>query len=1162
MLKSLKQAQLMELLSLSAPLLAAEKTTWSNMPGSATGLALAELMQARKGPVLCITPDMPSAMRLESELHFYGSNSTADAKVLMFPDREILPYDLFSPHQDLVSDRLRVLYHLPRMRSGLVIIPVQTLMHRLAPVNYVQSHSLLLEVGAQLDSTFFSDHLQNSGYLRVKQVMEHGEYSIRGSILDIFPMGSRQPYRIDLFDDEVESIRSFDPDSQKSTEVIPRVDLLPAREFPLTKTSMDLFYQGFTAHFDQNPHRINLFRELSEKSAIPAGIEFYLPLFFEQTATIFDYLPPSTLVTSLEDIETSGAEFWKTVKDRYERRKINKESPPLPPAELFIQMPEVNANLGKFPYIRLLENSSVKGQQSLSCQKLPDVELQKDSRHSLDKLGLFLKKFQGRVLLVAESAGRREVILDLIRTVELNPQPVESWQEFVSGSAKLAICDAPIDRGLVLKDHGLAVIPESMLYGERVAQRRRRTRGNLNPDAVIRNLQELKAGDPIVHVDYGVGRYQGLESLTLDGNEGEYLGLRYAGDDKILVPIGNLHLVHRYTGGSADQAPLHKLGSRQWEKARKRAREKAHDTAVELLEINARRAAATGFAHEIDEVEYHNFCNEFPFEETEDQATAIDAVLQDMKDAKPMNRMVCGDVGFGKTEVAMRAAFIAARSGQQVALLAPTTLLVQQHGENFRNRFANFAISVASLSRFQSKKEQEEVIAALALGTIDIVIGTHRLLQKDIKFRDLGLLILDEEQRFGVRHKEQMKKMRAEIDILTLTATPIPRTLNMTLAGLSDLSIIATPPARRLAIKTFVRSWDQQLIREACLREFNRGGQVYFLHNKVETIERMARDLEQLVPEANIGIAHGQMPERQLERVMMDFYHQRFNLLVCSTIIESGIDVPTANTIIINRADRLGLAQLHQLRGRVGRSHHQAYAYMMVPSKSELTGDALKRLEAIDSLGELGIGFILATQDMEIRGAGEILGESQSGEMHEIGFTLYSELLGKAVTQLKDGALDEDTETVMVPDIDLGEPAFIPEDYLPDVNTRLVLYKRISAASSDEDFEELQSELTDRFGNLPPFTNNLLKVSRLKRHAITLGVSSIRGGDTGINLKFRDNADINVDQLLRLLQSEPHHYRFNGQDSLTINKETEGLSQRIAILNQLFDQLAASTLTA
>lgn len=1112
--------------------------------------------------MLCIAPDMQSALRLEMEVRFYLAGQPDPQQILLFPDREILPYDLFSPHQDLVSDRLRVLYRLPRMTSGLVILPVQTLMHRLAPVDYVESHSLVMKIGDRLDLTAFSLRLQELGYRRVAQVMEHAEYSIRGGLLDLFPMGSETPLRIELFDDEVDSIRCFDPDTQKSTDSLSSVELLPAREFPVTKASLELFYQGFVENFDLNPHRVPLFKKLSEARVMPPGVEFYLPLFFTHTATLFDYLPADALIVSLCDIDQPGGEFWNGVKERFEQRLANRDYPPLAPAKLFLQAPEVQGGMKKFACLKLLEAQGNRGQQALVCRELPDVELQQDSRSSLRKLQDFLPAFPGRVLLVAESAGRQDVLIEWLRRYGLQPEPVAGWDAFVAGNCSLAICHDNLDRGLLLHDSGLAVITENMLYGERVAQRRRRQRNTVNPDALIRNLQELKAGDPVVHVDYGIGRYQGLEALTLNGLTGEYLTLQYADGDRILVPVANLHLIHRYTGGDAQHAPLHKLGSRQWEKARKRAREKARDTAAELLEIHARRAAASGFSHVLDRLAYETFSNEFPFEETVDQAATIESVLQDLCSPRPMNRIVCGDVGFGKTEVAMRAAFVVANAGQQVALLAPTTLLVQQHTENFKNRFANTAIRIASLSRFQSKKEQQEVLQAMAASKVDIVIGTHRLLQNDIHFGNLGLLILDEEQRFGVRHKEQLKKMRAAVDILTLTATPIPRTLNMTLAGLSDLSIIATPPPRRMAVRTFVRGWDALLIREACLREFNRGGQVYFLHNKVETIERIARELGELVPQAKLAVAHGQLSERQLERVMLDFYHQRFNLLVCSTIIESGIDVPSANTIIINRADLLGLAQLHQLRGRVGRSHHQAYAYLMIPAKETLQGDALARLEAIETHAELGIGFILATQDMEIRGAGELLGEGQSGEMHEVGFTLYNELLAETIQQLRDGNLDSGVTAVKNVDIDLEGAALLPEDYVPDINGRLVFYKRISAAVDGPELEELQAELTDRFGRLPPSAKNLFLVRRLGQIAARLGVTRIRGSGVAIQLDFAERAGLDVGRLLHLIQTEPNRYRFNGKETLHIRRESATFQQRIEILEALFAELTPDSLAA
>ncbi|MFQ5645151.1 MAG: transcription-repair coupling factor, partial [Thiogranum sp.] len=876
----------------------------------------------------------------------------------------------------------------------------------------------------------------------------------RGSILDLFPMGSTMPYRIDLFDDDIESIRSFDPDSQRSLDKVDRISLLPAREFPVDDAAITRFRRAWRGRFEGDPQRALVYRDVSD-GLIPNGIECYLPLFLEQTAGLFDYLPAATCLVTGEDTHTAIDSFRAEVTERYESLRHDIERPLLPPEQLYLTDDETTAALSVYARIEVQRSEALEGRSDavrFATRALPDLQFKSRAQRPAAALQDFLAGFPGRTLICAESAGRRETLLGQLKEFAIHPRVLEDWNAFRDSDEKLAITVAPMEQGAWLAtDPALIIITEPKLFGERALQQRRR-RPKRDADVIIRNLTDLNVGAPVVHEDHGVGRYLGLQKLSVGGFEAEFLTLEYAGKDKLYVPVASMHLISRYTGSSPDSAPLHRLGSDHWQKARKKAARRVHDVAAELLDIYARRAARKGRPAQIDMEEYSAFAGTFPFEETPDQAQAIEAVLEDMLSARPMDRVVCGDVGFGKTEVAMRAAFIATQSGRQVVVLVPTTLLAQQHYQNFCDRFADWPIRIDVLSRFRSRKQQDEIIAGFTSGSVDILIGTHKVLQSDIKPRDLGLVIIDEEHRFGVRQKEKLKALRSEVDLLTLTATPIPRTLNMSLSGLRDLSIIATPPAQRLAIKTFITEWSANTIREACLREITRGGQLYFLHNEVESIEKIARELRELVPEASIRIGHGQMRERELEQVMLDFYHRRFNILLCTTIIESGIDVPTANTILINRADRLGLAQLHQLRGRVGRSHHRAYAYLVVPHRKAMTDDAIKRIEAIESLEDLGAGFTLATHDLEIRGAGELLGDEQSGQIHEIGFTLYTELLERAVEALKAGREPELEQPLNHgPEVDLHVPALIPDDYLPDVHARLILYKRIASAADEDE---------------------------------------------------------------------------------------------------------------
>lgn len=1132
------------------------KTVWARLYGSSFGMVLSQGARTHEGPMVVITTDNLMASRLEDELRFYLADDK-ELPVLHFPDWETLPYDIFSPHQDITSQRLEALYHLPSLEKGILIIPASTAMHRLPPMGHVEGHSLMLDVGETLNIDELRMRLERNGYRCVSQVIEHGEFAVRGSLVDLFPMGSQTPYRIDLFDDEIETIRTFDPETQLSQESVENVRLLPAREFPLTKEAITKFRQAYRAEFEGDPSKSVIYKDITDGIASP-GIEYYLPLFFEETATLFDYLPKNTAIVLEEGIADAAKEFWGEVAERYEQRRYDQERPILYPERVFLKHTEFLGGVEAFPRIDCHHFDVEDGQgiHNFATRTAPVLTVNSRAPEPLGSLLKFLKEFNGRVLFAAETSGRREALLEMLKKENIHPRQYPNWVGFLDDDdAPIGITVAPLEKGLLFED--IAVISEPQLFGEQVMQRRRRKTTKRDDDAVVRSLTELMPGSPVVHEDHGVGRYLGLQSLDLNDLPTEFLTLEYYGGDKLYVPVSSLHLISRYTGTSPDSAPLHKLGSEVWSKAKRKAAEKAHDVAAELLDIYARRAARKGHAYAEPDDQYRAFASSFAFEETPDQEAAIINVLQDMVNDQPMDRLVCGDVGFGKTEVAMRAAFMAVHGGKQVAVLVPTTLLAQQHYENFRDRFADWPVRIEVLSRFRSKKEQDSVIADLAAGKIDIVIGTHKLLQSSVKFTELGLVILDEEHRFGVRQKERLKSLRAEVDILTLTATPIPRTLNMALSDMRDLSIIATAPSKRLAIKTFVRQWDKNLMREACLREIKRGGQVYFLHNEVDTIEKQARELEELIPEARVTVAHGQMRERELERVMSDFYHQRYNILVCTTIIETGIDVPTANTIIMNRADKLGLAQLYQLRGRVGRSYHQAYAYLIVPSKRSMTADATKRMEAIESLEGLGAGFTLATHDLEIRGAGELLGDDQSGQIQEVGFGMYNELLERAVKALKSGQVPNlDQPLNQHAEVDLKIPALLPEDYLPDVHSRLVMYKRIANAATSEELRELQVEMIDRFGLLPDQTKNLIAVTELKLKAEPLGIKKIEASPSGGRLIFGASTKLNTEALIDLIQKDFKTYKLEGQEKLRFSMPLETAEERINAIENLLVELA------
>ncbi len=1136
-----------------------DRLQWGRMYGASDALAIASATKSYNGLILVLVKDVQAASNLADSISFFLSG--ADIILAKFPDWETLPYDVFSPLPELVSERLKSLHQLPRMNKGVLIVPISTMLQRLPPRNYVEEGSLLYSIGDHLSLTETRSQLEQSGYQCVSQVLGHGEYAVRGSLLDLFPMGSHQPLRIDLFDDEIESIRTFDPETQRSLEKIEQIEILPAREFPMDRDAITRFRQAFRNSFERDPNSSLIYREVSEGNT-PGGLEYYLPLFFEQTATLFDYLPDDYLTIQYEQIRDQAESFLEQVEERYEQRRHDHERPLMQPKEIFLTSDELANRLKSGRLVRLQHSeieSRTKGFKSFhnfSAKALPALGFKAKTVHPAALLQQFIASNPGRIMFVAESAGRREMLKDTLAGYNIKTTLTDSWQEFLQHKTEMVIAVAPLEQGLWLPDHGVVLITETQLLGEVVRQERRRRAKFGDSDQVIRNLTELHIGAPAVHEDHGVGRYRGLQTLEVGDMQTEYLTLEYAKGDKLYVPVSSLHLISRYSGASPENAPLHRLGGDQWERAKRKAAEKVHDIAAELLEIYARRAANQGNAFPQPGDEYASFAANFEFEETPDQQQAIDAVLTDMESPRHMERVICGDVGFGKTEVAMRAAFAAVQGNRQVAILAPTTLLAQQHFQNFSDRFADWPVQIRILSRFGTTKQQQQVLKGLTDGTVDIVIGTHKLLQKDVKFKRLGLVIIDEEHRFGVRHKESLKALRAEVDILTLTATPIPRTLNMALSGLYDLSLIATPPVARHPIKTFVSEWNDATVIEACQREIKRGGQIYFLHNEVSSIEDMANRLETLMPGVKLQIAHGQMRERELEGVMRDFYHQRFNILLCTTIIESGIDVPSANTILINRADKLGLAQLHQLRGRVGRSHHRAYAYLITPPSRNLTPDARKRLEAIESMEELGAGFTLATHDLEIRGAGELLGEGQSGQIHEIGYTLYTELLERAVNALKSGQqpnldrpLDHGAE------IDLQLPALIPEDYIPDVHTRLVLYKRIANSRSKEELRELQVEMIDRFGLLPEQTKYLMEITRLKLKANPMGIRKLEAGPAGGRIIFDGEPKIDPGHLINLIQTRPKEFKLDGADKIKFFRDMSAREQRIEQVSSVLDEI-------
>ena len=1132
--------------------------------GSSDALWIARQARTRL-PLLVLTASALDGERLREEIAWFAPG----LRIHRLPDWEILPYDQFSPHPDLVSERLATLWQFAHGEFDVGIVPLATALQRLPPRAYLAGRTFHLKAKTRLDLEALKSQLALAGYTHVQQVMSPGEFCVRGGLVDLYPTGSAVPYRIDLVGDEIETLRTFDVDTQRSIYPVSEVRMLPAREFPLDEEGRARFRESFRERFEGDPTRSRIYKDVTNGLA-PAGVECYLPLFFESTATLFDYLPKEATCVVHGEVDEAAEAFWRDLKSRWELLRGERDRPLLEPRELYLPAEELFVALRAMPRLDVRKALSpsesespapavaaARGEAEFRTQALPPVEVDRRSVEPLRALAQFTLPFAGRTLIVAEGAGRRETLSQFLSEHGLHAAQVDDWQRFIDSTHPLALTYGPIASGFVLSKEKIALITENELYPGQVRQARRRdARAKSSAEGLVRDLAEVKPGDPVVHSQHGIGRYLGLVTLDLGEGVMEFLHLEYDGGDKLYVPVSQLHVISRYTGAAPESAPLHRLGSGQWEKAKRKAARQVRDTAAELLDLYARRLARQGFAFPLSLQDYESFSATFPFEETPDQAAAIHAVIHDMTAGRPMDRLICGDVGFGKTEVAMRAAFIAVAAGKQVAILVPTTLLAEQHLENFSDRFASFPVRIAELSRFRSAKEVAKTLAGLAAGSVDIAIGTHKLLQKDVKFKNLGLVIIDEEHRFGVRQKEELKKLRTEVDVLTLTATPIPRTLALSLEGLRDFSVIATAPQRRLSIKTFVNRLSAGIVREAVLRELKRGGQAYYLYNEVETIENRRDELEQLLPEARIAVAHGQMRERDLERVMRDFYHQRSNVLLCSTIIETGIDIPTANTILIHRADRFGLAQLHQLRGRVGRSHHQAYAYLLTPPEDALSASARKRLEAIQLMEDLGAGFYLAMHDLEIRGAGEVLGESQSGGIHDVGFALYTEMLEHAVKSLKAGREPDLARPLSVAtEVNLHAPALLPETYCADVHERLVVYKRLANCATDEELERLTEELVDRFGPLPEAARVLLECHRLRIQGAPLGVQKIDAGPSGIVVQFIPEPPVDAKRVLALVQSS-RIYRLPGPDRVKIEMKHEDLRQRSNEVRQFLRKLA------
>ncbi len=1158
-----------------------KRYTLPRPPGSADALLLAQLGQREKllhRQVAIVAANALDAQRLIDEMAFFAP----ELRCALFPDWETLPYDSFSPHQDLISERLATLWRIQQRDketgADVVVIPATTALYRVAPPSFLAGYTFQFKVKQKLDEAKLKAQLTLAGYSHVNQVVSPGEYAVRGGLIDLFPMGSAVPYRVDLFDDEIDSIRTFDPDSQRSLYPVPEVRLLPGREFPMDDAARAKFRSRWRELLEGDPTRSRIYKDIGNGVAT-AGIEYYLPLFFEETATVFDYLGPDTTVVLHGDLEGAFQRFWQDTKDRYRIVQTDPERPVLPPEALFLGVEQFYGLANQYAQLAIKPMVARNEAEPLTSEfaefdYLPDLTVVRGAEDPLARLKAHARTAsdrhpQQRLLILAESDGRRASLLDFLHASQVNPPSFDSLEDFLTSVEPIGIATSSLNTGFVwletadAEGGGVDLVTETELFAAGPTTRRRKKQEQVSDvEALIKDLSELNLGDPVVHSAHGIGRYKGLVNLDL-GNKlangepevQEFLHLEYADKATLYVPVSQLQLISRYTGVSADEAPLHRLGSGQWDKAKRRAAEQIRDSAAELLNIYARRAVREGHAFRYSPNDYETFANAFGFEETADQKAAIHAVIQDMISPRPMDRLICGDVGFGKTEVALRAAFVAITGGKQVAFLAPTTLLAEQHFQTLTDRFSKWPVKVAEVSRFRSAKEVTASLKGIADGTVDIVVGTHKLLSESTKFKDLGLLIIDEEHRFGVRHKEAMKALRAEVDVLTLTATPIPRTLGMALEGLRDLSVIATAPQRRLAIKTFVRTEGNGVIREAVLRELKRGGQVYFLHNEVETIENRRAKLEELLPEARIAVAHGQMPERQLESVMRDFVAQRYNMLLCSTIIETGIDVPTANTIVMSRADKFGLAQLHQLRGRVGRSHHQAYAYLMVPDLEGLTKQASQRLDAIQQMEELGSGFYLAMHDLEIRGAGEVLGENQSGNMLEVGFQLYNEMLGEAVRCLKAG-IEPDLMAPMnaTTDINLHAPALLPDDYCGDVHLRLSFYKKLATAKNADQIDALLEEIIDRFGKLPPQAQTLIDVHRLRVIAKPYGVVKVDASPALISITFKKDPPIEPMRIIELIQKN-RYIKLAGNEKLRIELSLPDAKDRAQTVRDVLKRL-------
>jgi transcription-repair coupling factor (superfamily II helicase) len=1152
---------------------------YSKLTGSSDALALAQFAE-KNAPLVVIAASALEAQRLVEEIPFFAPT----LRVHLLPDWETLPYDHFSPHQDLISERLATLHHIRSQSVDVIVVPITTALYPLPPVEYLAAYTFFLKKGEKLVINTLREQMTLAGYTHVQQVLIPGEYCVRGGLIDLFPMGSVLPYRIDLFDDEIDKIATFDVDTQRSLYPVPEIRLLPAREFPLDEAGQAKFRQNFRDRFEGDPSKSRIYKDVSKRIA-PAGIEYYLPLFFEHTATLFDYLPKSATICLHHDVDAAIAAFAKDAASRYNLLRGDPQRPLLETHELFMSAENFFIKLKDFARLDILQNPtpsnspltggepdsspdkgrsggvgvevSVEAKNVTHCatSTLPNIAVNRRADIPTIAFAKFLQDFDGRTLLLADSLGRREIMAEYLQSYELTPVLCDGYAQFLSAKDKFMLGVATLGNGFIEYNQHIAIVTETELYAAQARSRALRSAKKSNVEGMLRDLSELKPGDPVVHEQHGIARYKGLVNLDLGEGENEFLLLEYAGEDKLYVPVSQLHVISRYSGGASDTAPLHKLGSGTWDKAKRRAMQQVRDTAAELLNLYAQRATRKGYQFKLSQHDYDAFAAGFGFEETPDQGAAIEAVIADLQSGKPMDRLICGDVGFGKTEVALRAAFVAAMDGKQVAILVPTTLLAEQHFQNFSTRFADWPIKIAELSRFRSAKEQTLALQEMEEGKLDIIIGTHKLIQKGINFKNLGLVIIDEEHRFGVQQKEKLKALRAEVDVLTLTATPIPRTLAMSLEGLRDFSVIATAPQRRLSIKTFVSNYDRGVIREAVLRELKRGGQVYFLHNEVSTIQNILESLTELLPEARIRVAHGQMGERDLEAVMRDFYHQRFNVLLCTTIIETGIDIPTANTIIMNRADRFGLAQMHQLRGRVGRSHHQAYAYLLVDSTEGLTAQAKKRLEAIQAMEQLGSGFYLAMHDLEIRGAGEVLGESQSGEMQEIGFSLYTDMLNAAITSLRQGHEPDMAHPLGVTtEINLHTPALLPSDYCGDIHQRLMLYKRLANCTTLEELDDLHQELIDRFGLLPVPAHALLDSHRLRILAKPLGVIKVDASADAIQIQFVPNPPVDPMKIITMIQSK-RHYKLNGPDKLKIDLKYGDLTQRVLAIKNFFKEL-------